>query len=150
MVHQFNGKPSLKGQNERKRARSVAGTGAKHVITVTDVNFGEITGKNELVLIDFWNERCEYCRDLAPIIERLAADYAGRVAFGKLDVDKNRRTRVRFEVNAFPTLILVKNGKEIERIVGYVPREQVEAALKKHLSIANESEKRVRTHSSQG
>jgi len=145
MVHQFNDKPSLKGQNERKPARSVAGTGAKHIITVTDANLGEITRKNELVLIDFWNERCEYCKDLAPIIERLAADYAGRVAFGKLDVDQNRRTCVRFEVKAYPTLLIVKNGKEVERIVGYVPRKHVEAALKKQLNIANESEK-VRAH----
>jgi len=141
MVHQFNGKSSLKGQNERKLARAVAGTGAMHIITITDANLGEITRKNELVLIDFWNDRCEYCKDLAPIIERLAADYAGRVAFGKLDVDKNRCTRARFKVKAYPTLLIVKNGKEVERIIGYVPREHVEAALKKQLNIANESEK---------
>jgi thioredoxin 1 len=141
MVRQFNGKPSLKGQNERKLANAVAGTGAKHIMTITDANLREITRKNELVLIDFWNDRCEYCRDLAPIIERLAADYAGRVAFGKLDVDKNRCTCARFKVKAYPTLLIVKNGKEVERIIGYVPREHVEAALKKQLNIANESEK---------
>lgn len=134
MVHQFNGKPSLKGQNERKLARAVADLGSTHVITVTDANFEEITVKNELVLIDFWNERCEYCRDLAPIIESLAADYAGKVTFGKLDVDKSRDTRIRFKVQAFPTMIILKNGKEVERIIGYVPREHVEAALKKQLN----------------
>lgn len=141
MEHPFNGKPSLKRQNERKRTRAAAATDATHIITITDATFEEITRQNELVLIDFWNDRCEYCKDLAPIIERLAADYAGRVAFGKLDVDQNQDTRVRFNVQAFPTLLIVKNGKEVDRIVGYVPRERVEAALKKQLSTANESAK---------
>lgn len=141
MEHQFNDKPSLKRQNERKRTRAAAPTDATHIITITDATFEEITRQNELVLIDFWNDRCEYCKDLAPIIERLAADYAGRVAFGKLDVDQNQDTRVRFNVQAFPTLLIVKNGKEVDRIVGYVPRERVEAALKKQLNTANESEK---------
>jgi thioredoxin 1 len=118
-----------------------AGTGDKHVITVTDTNIGEIATKNEYVLIDFWNERCEHCRELAPIIERLAVDYAGRVAFGKLDVDKNRRTQIRFKVEAFPTLLILKNGKEAERIIGYVPREHIEAALKKQLNIVDHSGK---------
>jgi thioredoxin 1 len=131
----------LKRQNERKRTRAAAATDATHIITITDATFEEITRQNELVLIDFWNDRCEYCKDLAPIIERLAADYAGRVAFGKLDVDQNQDTRVRFNVQAFPTLLIVKNGKEVDRIVGYVPRERVEAALKKQLSTANESAK---------
>jgi thioredoxin 1 len=117
------------------------GIGGEHIITVTDANLEEITSKNELILIDFWNDRCEYCRDLAPIIERLAADYAGRVAFGKLDVDKNRSIQARFKVQAFPTLLILKNGMEVERIIGYVPREHIEAALKKQLNIANESKK---------
>jgi thioredoxin 1 len=126
----------MKESQQRK-----TGTGGKHVITVTDANLTEVTGRNKLVLIDFWNERCEYCRDLEPIIERLAADYLGRTAFGKLDVDENQATRIRFKVQAFPTLVLVKNGKEVERIIGYVPREQIEAALKKQLNIPDESEK---------
>jgi thioredoxin 1 len=126
----------MKESQQRK-----TGTGGKHVITVTDANLTEVTGRNKLVLIDFWNERCEYCRDLEPIIERLAADYLGRAAFGKLNVDENRATRIRFKVQAFPTLVLVKNGKEVERIIGYVPREQIEAALKKQLNIPDESGK---------
>jgi thioredoxin 1 len=126
----------MKESQQRK-----TGTGGKHVITVTDANLTEVTGRNKLVLIDFWNERCEYCRDLEPIIERLAADYLGRAAFGKLNVDENRATRIRFKVQAFPTLVLVKNGKEVERIIGYVPREQIEAALKKQLNTPDESEK---------
>jgi thioredoxin 1 len=124
-----------------KESQQKTGPGGKHVITVTEANLAEVTGRNKLVLIDFWNERCEYCRDLEPIIERLAADYLGRVAFGKLDVDENRATRIRFKVQAFPTLVLVKNGKEVERIIGYVPREQIEAALKKQLNIPDESKK---------
>lgn len=121
--------------------RKKADTGGKHIVTITDANIDKITSENELVLIDFWNERCEYCKELAPIIERLAADYARRVAFGKLDVDKNRNTQIRFKVQAFPTLLILKKGIEAERIIGYVPREHIEAALKKQLNIASESEK---------
>jgi len=118
-----------------------AGTGGKHIIAITDANIGKITSENELVLIDFWNERCEYCKELAPIIEGLAADYVGRVAFGKLDVDMNRSIQIRFKVQAFPTLLILKKGIEVGRIIGYVPRENIEAALKKQLNTANESEK---------
>lgn len=128
---------SLVKESQQKKT----GTGEKHIITVTDANLNEITGRNKLILIDFWNERCEYCRDLAPIIERLATVYIGRVAFGKVNVDENQATRIRFEVQAFPTLVLVKNGREVERIIGYVPREKIEAALKKQLNIPDQSEK---------
>jgi len=118
-----------------------ADTSGKHILAITDANIGKITSENELVLIDFWNERCEYCKELAPIIEELAADYVERVAFGKLDVDKNRNTQIRFKVQSFPTLLILKKGTEVERIIGYVPRENIETALKKHMNTANESEK---------
>jgi thioredoxin 1 len=114
--------------------RQKAGTDSKHIVTITDANIDKVTSENELILIDFWNERCEYCKELAPIIEGLAADYVRRVAFGKLDVDKNRSTHIRFKVQAFPTLLILKKGIEVDRIVGYVPRELIEAALKKQLN----------------
>ncbi len=122
------------GESERK----ATGAGDEHIIPVTEANLEEIAGRNELIVIDFWNERCEYCKELAPIIEGLAADYSGRVAFGKLDVDKNRSIQVRFKVQAFPTLIILKNGTEVERIVGYVPREHLEVVLEKLLNDADE------------
>ena len=124
-----------------KSKQEKADTGGKHILAVTDANIDKITSENELVLIDFWNERCEYCKQLAPIIEELAADYVKRVAFGKLDVDKNRNTQIRYKVQSFPTLLILKKGTEVERIIGYVPRKNIEAALKKHMNTANESKK---------
>jgi thioredoxin 1 len=124
-----------------RKTQQKTGTSENHIITVTDANLNEITEKNQLVLIDFWNERCEYCRELAPIIEKLATDYFGTVAFGKVNVDENRATHIHFKVQAFPTLVLVKNGNEVDRIIGCVPREKIEAALKKQLNTPDQPEK---------
>jgi thioredoxin 1 len=125
----------------RKSTQGNAGASGQHILTVTDANLEKITRENQLILIDFWNERCEYCEALAPVIEGLAADYGGRVAFGKLDVDANRRTQMRFNVQAFPTLLILKNGREVDRIIGCVPREHIEAALQKQLASADAPEK---------
>ncbi|MCS7115478.1 MAG: thioredoxin [Nitrososphaerota archaeon] len=103
------------------------------VVHVTDSNFNEVVSKNQLVLVDFWAEWCMPCRMLAPVIEDLAKEYSGKVLVGKLDVDENPATASKFNVFSIPTLILMKNGVEVERIVGYVPKSQIESRLKRHL-----------------
>jgi len=126
----------MRGSKQRK-----VGAGAKDILAITDANFDEISRKNELVLVDFWADWCGPCKALSPIVEKLAEDYAGKIAFGELDVDKNRRTCARFKVKAYPTLLIVKNGKEVDRIVGCAPRRYIEAALTKHLLIMSKSKK---------
>ncbi|MEM2937022.1 MAG: thioredoxin [Candidatus Bathyarchaeia archaeon] len=103
------------------------------VVHFTDSNFNGIVGKNSLVLVDFWAEWCMPCRMIAPIIEDLAKEYAGKVLVGKLNVDENPATASRFHVFSIPTLIIMKDGAEVERIVGFVPKSQIEARLKKYL-----------------
>ncbi|MDH7563932.1 MAG: thioredoxin [Candidatus Bathyarchaeota archaeon] len=100
---------------------------------VTDSSFNETVEKNPLVLIDFWAAWCGPCRALAPTIEQLAAEYAGKVFVGKLDVDENPATAERFQIFSIPTVLVIKNGCEVERIVGCVPKQHIENALKKHL-----------------
>ena len=100
---------------------------------VTDADFNDVVSKNALALIDFWASWCGPCRALAPTIEELAKDYAGRALVGKLDVDENPATAERFQVFSIPTVLIMKNGREVERIVGCVPKDQIETALKKHL-----------------
>jgi len=73
------------------------------------------------------------CRMMAPVVEELAKEYAGRVLVGKINVDENPATAERFQVYSIPTLIILKAGEEVDRIVGFVPKGQVEARLKKHL-----------------
>jgi len=100
---------------------------------VTDSNFNEIVNKNSLVLIDFWAEWCAPCRMVAPIIEELAREYTGKVLVGRLNVDENSETAERFQIFSIPTLLLMKNGEEVDRIVGLVPKSHIEGRFKKYL-----------------
>jgi thioredoxin 1 len=102
-------------------------------IHVTDADFDEVIRKNPLALIDFWAAWCGPCQVLAPIIEELARDHAGKVFVGKLDVDENPETAERFKVYSIPTVLIMKDGCEVDRIVGCVPKNNIENALKKHL-----------------
>jgi thioredoxin 1 len=103
------------------------------VIHITDSNFNEIINKNQLVLVDFFADWCMPCRMMAPVVEELAKEYAGKVLVGKINVDENPATADRFQVYSIPTLIILKAGEEVDRIVGFAPKGQVEARLKKHL-----------------
>ena len=102
-------------------------------IAVQDSNFDELVRRYPLMVIDCWAPWCGPCRMVAPIIEELARDYAGRVFFGKLNVDENPQTSVRFGIMSIPTLLIMKNGTEIERIIGAVPKDVIEGKLQKHL-----------------
>ncbi|KON33035.1 MAG: thioredoxin [miscellaneous Crenarchaeota group-6 archaeon AD8-1] len=100
---------------------------------VTDENIGETLKNNKLVLVDFWAGWCGPCRALAPTIEELAKDYYGKVLIGKLDVDSNPKTAECYQVFSIPTLILFKNGIEIERMVGLCAKKNIEVILQKNL-----------------
>jgi len=104
---------------------------AEHVLT--DSNFNEIISKHSLALIDCWAPWCGPCLALAPTIEKLAEEYNGKIIVGKLNVDENPRTAERFQIFSIPTMLIMKNGKEVDRIVGLVPKNHVEAVLRKHL-----------------
>lgn len=105
----------------------------KETVHVTDASFHETVKKHPLALIDFWAAWCGPCLALAPTVEELNRDYNGKVFVGKLNVDENPQTAERFQVFSIPTLLIMKNGQEVERIVGCVPRKHIETALKKHL-----------------
>jgi thioredoxin 1 len=100
---------------------------------LTDANFEESINKNKVVLVDFWAGWCGPCRALAPTIEELAKEYAGKLLVAKLDVDENPKTAEKFQVFSIPTVVLIKDGCEVERIVGLCPRKQYDGALAKHL-----------------
>jgi thioredoxin 1 len=102
-------------------------------VHITDSSFKEMTGKHAVALVDFWAAWCGPCRSLAPTIEELAKDYAGRILVGKLNVDENPQTAECFQVFSIPTMLIMKNGKEVDRIVGCVQKKYIEAALKKHM-----------------
>jgi thioredoxin 1 len=90
-----------------------------NVIQITDANFEEeVTKSTTPVLVDFWAEWCQPCRRLAPTIEKIAADYAGKVKVGKLDTDANHATASKFGISAIPTVIVFKGGQVAQKFVG--------------------------------
>ena len=99
---------------------------------ITDSNFEDTIRKNNVVFVDFWANWCGPCRALAPTIEELAKEFNGKILVGKLDVDENPVTAERFQVFSIPTMILFKNGKETERLVGLCPKNRIANTLSKH------------------
>jgi len=102
-------------------------------IQVTDSDFEGLIQKYPFIVVDCWATWCGPCRTLAPVIGELARDYAGRVVFGKLDVDENPRTAMNFGIMSVPTLLIIRNGKLVDQIVGAVPRDYIESRLRKHM-----------------
>jgi len=102
-------------------------------IEVVDGNLDSIIRKFPLVLIDCWSEWCAPCKMVAPMIEELAKKYKGRIVFGKLDVSTNMITANKFDVMAIPNLLIFKNGKFVDRIIGVQPMPVLESRLKEHL-----------------
>ena len=100
---------------------------------VTDANFDEFIKKNRLVLVDFWAGWCGPCRALAPTIEEIASAYAGKVQVAKLDVDENPTKAECFQVFSIPTMVVFKDGCEVDRLVGLCAKKNIEETLNKHL-----------------
>ena len=103
------------------------------IVQLTDADFESNVEKNPLILVDFWAAWCFPCKMVAPLIEEMAETYSGNLVCGKLNVDENPVTPTKFSITGIPTLLLFKDGNPVERIVGAVPREQLEEKIKAHL-----------------
>jgi thioredoxin len=103
------------------------GDATAHPVTLTDAAFQAATSTGAWV-VDFWAAWCGPCRTIAPVIEQLAAERRN-VRFGKLNVDENPRTAAAFKVQGIPLLVFIRDGAEVGRLVGAVPKPQIEAEL---------------------
>jgi thioredoxin 1 len=102
--------------------------------TITDANFeAEVLKSSQPVLIDFWATWCAPCRAIAPVVEVLAKEYAGKLKVGKVNIDDNPKTPTTYGVQSIPTLLLIKNGQVVGQLVGNVPRAKIEDLIKKAL-----------------
>jgi thioredoxin 1 len=101
-------------------------------IEINDANFEEEVLKSDIpVLIDFWAVWCGPCRVIAPVIEELASEYEGKVKFGKLDVDNNPNTAVKFGIRSIPTLLIFNDGQVADQLIGAVPKAKIVDRLEK-------------------
>ena len=100
------------------------------LVHLTEENFdGEAMQSKIPVIVDFWATWCPPCKMLAPIFEELAAEYVGKVKFAKLDTDDARAIAQKYSIMSIPTLIVFKGGKEVERMVGALPKEALKEKI---------------------
>ena len=103
---------------------------SENVYEFTDQNFESDVQKSDLpVLVDFWAVWCGPCKAIAPILEEVAAEYKGKIKVGKVDVDQNQNSAMKFGVRSIPTLLILKNGEVVNQIVGSVPKSEVSEKL---------------------
>lgn len=107
---------------------------SEHLHNVGDSEFEQQILKSDVpALVDFWAAWCGPCRTVGPVVEELAQEYAGRVKVAKVNVDENKDTPAKYEVRGIPTLMMFKNGVEVDRIVGAHPKNRIKEMIDKAL-----------------
>jgi len=107
---------------------------AGNVLEFSDANFQtEVLQSKEPVLVDFWAPWCGPCRMIAPTVEEIANEYQGKVRVGKVNTDEARKSAVDYRIQSIPTLLLFKDGKVADQLMGAVPKQQITAMLSRHV-----------------
>lgn len=131
----------LEAIKQRKMAELQKAAAAKAMMSamteplvLTDSSFKAEVAKYPIMLVDFWAPWCGPCRMVSPIIEQLAREYSGKVAFGKVNVDESQMVAAMFGIQSIPTMMIFKNGKAVDMMVGALPKGQIEMKIKQQLS----------------
>ena len=123
-----------KKMNDLARGSNIGSNNANAVvianpITLTDANFAQSVNKYPLLVVDFWAPWCGPCRMVSPVIEQLAGELAGKVVFGKVNVDENPRIANTFGIRSIPTIAIFKNGKNVDGLVGATSKSQMQTKI---------------------
>lgn len=102
-------------------------------LDLTDFTFKKFVEENSVAVVDCWAPWCGPCHIVSPVIEELARDYVGKISFGKLNVDENKMVATQYGIRSIPTLLVFKEGKLVDQIVGAMPRQMLEPKITQHL-----------------
>ncbi|MCS7143335.1 MAG: thioredoxin [Aigarchaeota archaeon] len=105
-----------------------------HPVVVNDSNFDELIRSNTMVIVDFWADWCMPCRMLAPIVEELASELRGKAVVGKLNVDENPVSASKYGIMSIPTLMIFKDGRPVDAIIGVTSKSNILKKINKYLS----------------
>jgi thioredoxin 1 len=107
---------------------------SEKIMILNESNFNQVISETTIpILVDFWAEWCGPCKMIGPVVEEIASEFEGKVQVAKLDVDENQNTASNYKVVSIPTLILFKEGKEMERSIGYKNKDELRRLLNKYL-----------------
>ena len=115
-----------KRMEELKKKMEAQKSGVRHV---DEMHFAEFIRANPFVVVDFWAEWCGPCRRIAPVMDELAREYAGKITFAKVNTDDNRTLSVQYSISAIPAIMLFAHGQLIDRIIGAYPKEAIRQKL---------------------
>lgn len=105
------------------------------IIELSDSTFeSEVVNSDLPVLVDFWAPWCGPCRAIAPLVEEISSSYEGKIKVGRMNVDENQSTTMKFGIRSIPTIIMFKDGEAVDQIIGAVPKGEIERVVEKSLA----------------
>jgi len=105
------------------------------IIELSDSTFEtEVVNSDLPVLVDFWAPWCGPCRAIAPLVEEISSSYEGKIKVGRMNVDENQSTTMKFGIRSIPTIIMFKDGEAVDQIIGAVPKGEIERVVEKSLA----------------